>query len=159
MEHLLSLGGMCWVRKMLEELWPDLVGEYGPFDYTATIPSIVLHSLQDDFQQFLSPGHFKLARGKKNGPVRHEFYEQRARDALWEIVGSDKKLGDFVRMFIHNPVVPPMFMHPGTKGIDGLIDDLRRRAQRVRQFLDKDTWKVMVWGVAIPYSIYYILCS
>ena len=44
-----------------------------------------------------------------------------------------------------------LFKHPGTKGIEVLIHDLLRAAERVRDFLPADSWKVMVWGVAIPY--------
>ena len=39
---VLSLGGMCFVRKLLVEwVGKDTVGACGPFDYTATTPEIV----------------------------------------------------------------------------------------------------------------------
>ena len=44
---VLSLGGMCFVRKLLVE-WVG--GACGPFDYTATTPAVVQHILADDFK-------------------------------------------------------------------------------------------------------------
>ena len=48
---VLSLGGMCFVRKLLVEwVGGDKVGACGPFDFTATTPAIVQHILADDFK-------------------------------------------------------------------------------------------------------------
>ena len=168
---VLSLGGMCFVRKLLVE-WVG--GACGPFDYTATTPAIVQHILADDFKELLTPSHFNVCHSD-DGKVRmqHEFYKNMALTAIQHIIGRHHMAlmdlqhivgrhhllqGDFSEldgippMFLD--VIPPMFKHPGTKGIEGLIDDLRRRAQRVHEFLCEDSWKVMVWGVAIPRNGY-----
>ena len=58
---VLSLGGMCFVRKFLVEwVGEDTVGACGPFDYTATTPAIVQHILANDFKQLLIPSYFKV---------------------------------------------------------------------------------------------------
>ena len=54
---VLSLSGMCFVRKLLVE-WVS--GVCGPFDYTATTPAIVQHILANDFKQLLIPSYFKV---------------------------------------------------------------------------------------------------
>ena len=150
---VLSLGGMCFVRKWLEELvGRDQVGPQGPFDYTATTPELVQHILEDDFEEFLTPSHFIQMTGHYGEVnVQHGFYKDVALRALQRVAALDPgpwslvPAGDFM---------PPMFKHPGSNGIDGLIRDLRWRAQRACDFLCSASWKVMVWGVAIPYSGY-----
>ena len=72
---VLSLGGMCFVRKLLEEwVGEDKVGLGGPFDWAATTPEIVRHILADDFQQLLTPSHF-IECHSHDGKVRmqHDF--------------------------------------------------------------------------------------
>ena len=67
---VLSLGGMCFVRKLLVE-WVG--GACGPFDYTATTPAIVQHILADDFKQLLMPSHFKVCHLKGKVCMQHFF--------------------------------------------------------------------------------------
>ena len=150
---VLSFGGMCFVRRWFEEMFgKDKVGPSGPFDYTATTPEIVRHILTDDFSEFLRISHFYACRGQYNEPnVRHKFYEQMA---------LSEEMAAMAAKFMHpGKVMPPMFMHPGKNGVEGLIDDLARRAQRVREFLRAHPWKLMVWGVALPYPVYTLASS
>ena len=56
---VISLGGMCFVRKWcVDMIGKDKVGPSGPFDYTATTPEIVRHILTDDFSEFLNLLYF-----------------------------------------------------------------------------------------------------
>ena len=147
---VLSLGGMCFVRKLLVE-WVG--GACGPFNYTATTPAIVQHILANDFKQLLMPSHFKVCHLKGRVCMQNFFYENMARMALQRVVGCHQTTLMQDILGSHHPmdVIPPMFKHPGKEDIQEFIDDLRRRTQRVHELLNVNSWKVMVWGVAIPY--------
>ena len=139
---VLSFGGMCFVRKWLVDwVGEDKVGLCGPFDYIATSPAIVQHMLADDFRHFLTPKYFSVARPARyhhgQASLRHGWYEGMAAMVL-------NQRGLFPKW----DVMSPTLKHPGTEGKEWLIDDLRRRAQHVREFFCADSWKVMVWGVA-----------
>ena len=89
---VLSLGGMRWVRKWLEELiGKNQVGPHGPFDYTATTPEMVQHILADDFKELLTPSHLIVCPNGSHGEVtpQHKFYKDISLEALGGMVGLD----------------------------------------------------------------------
>ena len=75
-----SLGGMCWVRKWLEE-W-KVIGAKGPFDEAATIPQVLRHMFVDDFKELLTAEHFYNCPHSNHEALRHEFYEHMAQKIL-----------------------------------------------------------------------------
>ena len=150
-----SLGGMCFVKNLLvETVGETRIGQSGPFDWAATLPETVRHILADNFKEFFSECHLRVV-GSREGRVQHTFYEDKARTMLQRIISGLHPLN------LQNlqPVfgwleIPPMFKHPPKgEGVEGLIHQLRRRVYRLREFLCDERWKVMVWGVAIPYDI------
>ena len=143
-----SLGGMSWVRNICDE-W-KVVGPKGPFDEATTIPQVLQHTFLDDFNELLTAGHFYTCSRSNRGAVRHLYYERMILDTLQPAFQLDRLKMMMPKMKARS-VLPPMFKHPGEYGITGLVEALPRRVQRLRDFLCEDSWKVMVWGVAIPY--------
>ena len=47
-----------------------------------------------------------------------------------------------------------IFQHDGELGVAVLVETMRRRVDRFRNFVSSPGWKVLVWGAALPHSMW-----
>ena len=148
---MISLGGQCWVRKLITTCYPDQEGQTGVFDWLGTTPSMVAHILSDDFQTLCNPDMYRPV-GKKSGHFQNRFYEHQLRNQLnhFRLSITDMGLDDGV----FSADLPPLFRHNTEEGVQAMCETIRRRAERMDSLLLSWDFKVLVWGVAIPYNHY-----
>ena len=68
---VISLGGQCWVAKLLQLMRKSPTHV---FDWVATTPSIVADILEDDGAKLLNTMYYRL-KGDNGGHIQHEWYE------------------------------------------------------------------------------------
>ena len=144
---VISLGGQCWVAKLLA-----LMRE-GPthlFDWVATTPSIVAHILEDSCEMFLNPEYFHV-RGVNEGHIQHEVYETFVMDQIRGLLAGPA--GHMVKHMMHNTIqrLPAMFQHNTEGGQTNLLATLEKRSGLLQTRLAGTQWKVLVFGFAIPW--------
>ena len=154
---MISLGSQCWVSKLLRESYPGLfVSEQnvptGVFDLIGTAPSMVAHVLTDHFQTLSNPGMYRPV-GRRSGHFQNEFYEDLLREqALMYLDYYNLEIPDEAWSFLNSP--PALFRHNTEHGLQSMCETLARRGARMDSLLRNDNFKVLVWGMAIPYNHY-----
>ena len=137
--QMVSLGGMCWVAKLLDGVRNS---PCGPFDKMGTTPQMVADILNDKFIKLVDPWAIQ-PRGPRQGHYDHDeysFYKYLPRSAVDAIAASNRSVA--------------IFQHDGEHGVAELVATIRRRVERFRNFVWSPGWKVFVWGAALPYSMW-----
>ena len=152
---MISLGSQCWVSKLIRESYPDQEGPTGVFDLIGTAPSMVAHVLTDHFQTLSNPGMYRPV-GRRSGHFQNEFYEDHLRQqALMYLNLSRLSIADLgLDAHALSADLPPLFRHNTEGGVQAMWDKFCRRAARMDSLLLNEDFKVLVWGVAIPYKHY-----
>ena len=113
------------------------------FDWVATTPSVVAHILGGDGSNFLNIEYY-CSRGVHGGHIQHLFYEQFV---------MEQTFGSVAEQMMQNEL-PATFQHNTEGGPIELSATLQKRLKLMRTRLAGTQWKVMVYGFAIPWSVY-----
>ena len=153
---LMIWGGMCWV----DALFNKNTGNDGPrglFAYTFNTPAVVAACVDDDFAGVVDHTcYYDTGKAKAHAHVWHNEYSD-LRNMM------TPKSRDKLRAWNSNlfgktwpwaaACVPAMFQHLSPDcDLKTQLQTMERRAARTRLYLHKKSWKVMVWGGAIPHS-------
>ena len=137
---VIAVGGQCWVAKMLKWLRKSRTHV---FDWVATTPSVVAHILGGDGSNFLNTEYY-CSRGAHGGHIQHLFYEQFV---------MEQTFGSVAEQMMQNEL-PAMFQHNTEGGAIELSATLQKRLKLMWTRLAGTQWKVLVYGFAIPWSVY-----
>ncbi len=92
-EALISLGGKCWVAKLVQRCAP---GPEGVFDEIGVSPSIVAMAIDDNFADLLADQHF-VPCGRREAHYHHSIYSPIA-FGLVDAVIAEAHLPSCIRM-------------------------------------------------------------
>jgi hypothetical protein len=150
LKNVVSLGGMCWVARLCQSLRHC---PHGPFDYMGTTPAMVADIIQDDFQKLLDVNLLiQKPHDDRNQNVEPHFDHMHY--SLLESVPPEILTFAKGVLNAHCLSIPAIFQHDTTGGAQMLVTTMRRRVNRMRTLLEGSAWKVLVWGVAVPYNVH-----
>ena len=138
--EVIGLGGQCWVAKLLAWLRDSPTHA---FDWVATTPAVLAEILGDDGAKLSDIAYYR-SRGAKGGHIQHEWYER------FVMQGG---FGFVAQQFMQKRL-PAMFQHNTEGGKSALSATLQRRLKLMCTRLDGPQWKVLLYGFAIPWSVY-----
>ena len=142
--EMVSLGGMCWVAKLLETI---RTCPCGPFDRMGTTPQMVADILKDNCVKLVDQKLY-TPLGPRNGHYNHGEYS-------FDKYAGASGAAQLARACAGttNRSAAAVFQHDGEHGVADLVAKMRRRIARFRNFVASPGWKVLVWGAALPYGM------
>ena len=146
---VIGLGGQCWVAKLLKLLRKSPTHV---FDWVATTPSVVADILEDDGAKLLNTMYYRL-KGDNGGHIQHEWYEAFVMKQMMHQGWLSRDAGLVTQQMMHQGL-PAMFQHNTEGGRTELLAKLQKRWKLMRTRLAGTQWKVLVYGCAIPWSMY-----
>ena len=148
-KDVIGLGGQCWVAKLLNRMRESPTHV---FDWVATTPSMVADILEDDGAKLLDTMYYRL-KGDNGGHIQHEWYEAFVREQTVALVTQQMMHQRLTQQMMHQEL-PAMFQHNTEGGPTELLAKLQKRWKLMRTRLAGTQWKVLVYGCAIPWSMY-----
>ena len=149
---VIGLGGQCWVAKLLKLLRKSPTHV---FDWVATTPSVVADILEDDGAKLLNTMYYRL-KGDNGGHIQHEWYEAFVMKLMKQMMHQglpSRDAGPVTQQLMHQGL-PAMFQHNTEGGRAELLAKLQKRWKLMRTRLAGTQWKVLVYGIAISWSMY-----
>ena len=148
-KDVIGLGGQCWVAKLLKLM---RTSRTHVFDWVATTPSMVADILEDDGAKLLNTMYYRL-KGNNGGHIQHEWYEAFVMEQMRHQGWLSPDAGLVTQQMMHQGL-PAMFQHNKEGGPTELLAKLQKRWKLMRTRLVGTQWKVLVYGCAIPWSMY-----
>ena len=149
---VIGLGGQCWVAKLLKLLRKSPTHV---FDWVATTPSVVADILEDDGAKLLNTMYYRL-KGDNGLHIQPEWYEAFVMKLMKQMMHQglpSRDAGPVTQQLMHQGL-PAMFQHNTEGGRAELLAKLQKRWKLMRTRLAGTQWKVLVYGCAIPWSMY-----
>ena len=147
---------MCFLELDVFKNTGQASGGWGPFVDVFTTPNLVAKCVDDDFQDLLDPQQYESNRaGTQFWHHSYSSWDSLLEHAQWyasEFPGAWPIVSSSIP-------VPAMIQHAHGGDLEAYLETMTRRVDRLRRYLCRASWKIMVWACAVPYSKVQAACK